>query len=372
MTKIYVIRHGETEGNIYARLSGFYDTHLTSRGKMQADALEDRFKDIHIDAVYSSSRVRAVQTAQAAVRGKGLEVKIYPRISECNLGDWDNDNWGHIEYMDYDEVLTYRKMPPKWRARYSEPFEDLKARMTGAVRDLASEHDGQTIIIVSHGHAIRALLCKVLDVPDDKVAELGFGGNTAVSLLNVENGEITAEYVRDYSHLEGKLDKFGEPLYNPSQSKGSGAAVNVYCESMDIDKYADFYISCKKAALGDVDEKAALENIKNKSLANRENILVCKDGDRPVGVVELDTRKDAEHGYGWIEFYYIDEAYRNPHSAMHPFGHVIQYYRTINRVELRWKTKELTEDEIRFLESRDLYIITRDENSVTFGYDLYM
>ena len=78
-----------------------------------------------------------------------------------------------------------------------------------------------------------------------------------------------------------------QPLYNPAQSKGSVAAVNVYCESMDIDKYADFYISCKKAALGDVDEKAALENIKKKSLANRENILVCKDGDKPVGVVAV-------------------------------------------------------------------------------------
>lgn len=372
MTKIYVIRHGETEGNIYGRLSGFYDTHLTSRGKMQAQALGEKFKDIHIDAVYSSSRVRAIQTAQAAVAGKGLEVKVYPLISECNLGNWDNDNWGHIDYLSHEDVIKYRTDPKIWHALDSEPFDDLCARMVGAVKALAAKHDGQTIMLVSHGHAIRALLSQVLKTPREGIAKLGFGGNTAVSLLNVENGVISAEYLRDCSHLEGKKDKFGVPLYDAGQSKGSGAAINIYCEDMDAEKYADFYISCKKAALGDIDEKAALENIKKKSLANRENILVCKDGDKPVGVVELDTRKDAEHGYGWIEFYYIDEAYRNPRSAMHPFGHVIQYYRTINRVELRWKTRGLTKDEIRFLESRDLYIVSRDENGVTFGYDLYM
>jgi probable phosphoglycerate mutase len=63
MTKIYLIRHAEAEGNLYRRIHGWYDGAVTDMGYRQIEALKQRFADIKIDAVYSSDLKRARETA---------------------------------------------------------------------------------------------------------------------------------------------------------------------------------------------------------------------------------------------------------------------------------------------------------------------
>ena len=62
MTKLYVIRHAEAEGNIYRRIHGHYDSRITSNGLRQIRALERRFAAVPIDAVYASDLNRAMLT----------------------------------------------------------------------------------------------------------------------------------------------------------------------------------------------------------------------------------------------------------------------------------------------------------------------
>lgn len=60
MTKIYLIRHAEAEGNLYRRIQGRWDGSITPLGLQQIDALAQRFRREHIDALYCSDcRVRA-------------------------------------------------------------------------------------------------------------------------------------------------------------------------------------------------------------------------------------------------------------------------------------------------------------------------
>ena len=54
MTRIYLIRHAEAEGNLYRIAQGHTDGRLTKRGWEQVKALEHRFESIHVDAVYAS------------------------------------------------------------------------------------------------------------------------------------------------------------------------------------------------------------------------------------------------------------------------------------------------------------------------------
>ena len=76
MTKIYLIRHAEAEGNLYRVYQGQYDTLLTETGMLQVQALGERFRDIHVDAVYSSDLYRAACTAVVICRMKGLPLPI--------------------------------------------------------------------------------------------------------------------------------------------------------------------------------------------------------------------------------------------------------------------------------------------------------
>lgn len=68
MTKIYLIRHAEAEGNLYRRIQGHWDGSITPLGLQQIDALAQRFRREHIDALYCSdlSRARATDRCSRA------------------------------------------------------------------------------------------------------------------------------------------------------------------------------------------------------------------------------------------------------------------------------------------------------------------
>ena len=65
MTKIYLVRHAQAEGNLYRRAHGMYDSLVTPQGYAQIEALRRRFADIPVDAVYSSPLLRTRTTAAA-------------------------------------------------------------------------------------------------------------------------------------------------------------------------------------------------------------------------------------------------------------------------------------------------------------------
>ena len=65
MTRIYIVRHAEAEGNLYRRIHGQYDSLVTPMGYQQIAALAERFRDIPVDAVYSSDLYRTRMTAKA-------------------------------------------------------------------------------------------------------------------------------------------------------------------------------------------------------------------------------------------------------------------------------------------------------------------
>ena len=69
MTKIYLIRHAEAEGNLYRRIQGHWDGSITPLGLQQIDALAQRFRREHIDALYCSDLSRARATAEVIFMG---------------------------------------------------------------------------------------------------------------------------------------------------------------------------------------------------------------------------------------------------------------------------------------------------------------
>ena len=76
MTTIYLIRHGQAEGNLYRRCHSWHNGLLTLKGREQVKALEKRFEGVHFDAVYSSDLYRAMATAGAIYRPRGLALRV--------------------------------------------------------------------------------------------------------------------------------------------------------------------------------------------------------------------------------------------------------------------------------------------------------
>ena len=131
MTKVYLIRHGEAEGNIYRRAQGQYDGAISAKGLRQIAALAERFRDEHIDALYTSDLRRTVATAGAITKYHALEMRLEPRLREIDLGPWEDKPFGDLLYADPVQMHAFNDDPAAWYVPGAETFPHLTQRIRG-------------------------------------------------------------------------------------------------------------------------------------------------------------------------------------------------------------------------------------------------
>ena len=134
MTKIYLIRHAEAEGNLYRIAHGQYNSTITPRGYRQLSALKRRFADIPIDAVYGSDLFRTQTTASAVYKPKNLPFHPLPLLREVRLGCWEQRSWAEIERMDREMLINFNKFPDLWQVEGAETFDVVRDRMLAGIR----------------------------------------------------------------------------------------------------------------------------------------------------------------------------------------------------------------------------------------------
>ena|SRR3989344_4699954 len=89
LTTIYIVRHGETEGNSSGIITGHFDSPLSQEGENQADLRREDLGQIHFDAVFSSDLIRAKRTAEILTLERQLALNTLRILRERNFGDWE-------------------------------------------------------------------------------------------------------------------------------------------------------------------------------------------------------------------------------------------------------------------------------------------
>ena len=243
MTTIYLIRHAEAEGNLFRRAQGHWNGKITERGKKQIDALAGRFKDIHIDAVYSSDLDRAVETAGALLRGRNLELHTTRQLREIHMGVWEGDSWGNLSYRWPEQMYNFNNDPDRWVVPGAESFARCRARMTAAIAEIAAAHDGQTIGVVAHGMCIKIFLMAVMGIQPNSPEAMAHGDNTSVSLLHYDGGKFEVEYYNDNSHL-GELSTFAKQQWWRDTTKDDPTSLRFEPLNPRDKREAEFYTGC--------------------------------------------------------------------------------------------------------------------------------
>ncbi|MFT4173156.1 MAG: histidine phosphatase family protein [Rhodocyclaceae bacterium] len=151
LTRLCLVRHGETDWNVARRLQGFTDIPLNAEGLRQAHAAAAHLTQEGFEAIYSSDLQRARATADIIAKQVGLRVADDARLRERNFGV--------LQGMTPDEAAArYPDIQPRIRARDAElapPEGESLAVFAERVRDgldsIAGRHPGQTILVVAHG-----------------------------------------------------------------------------------------------------------------------------------------------------------------------------------------------------------------------------
>ena len=160
MTTIYLVRHGETDGNASNLAQGHYDAPLNQQGRTQADFLGKRLQDWHFDAVYSSDSSRILQTAEPLLKLRpDLNIQITPDIREKLYGDCENHSWQQLrdEYSDIFAKLLNPEIGSDVRFPGGETDREHMDRVAKFTREIVdSHHENATILMFSHGGSIKA------------------------------------------------------------------------------------------------------------------------------------------------------------------------------------------------------------------------
>lgn len=169
-TEILLARHGETEWNRVGRWQGHADQPLNEAGRRQAAELAERLAGNRIAAIYSSDLARASQTAGAVASRLGLGVVEDAGLREIDVGSWSGLTRAEVEQR-FPE--GYARWLRGEIGHDGETREQLTARVVAAVERIGAEHPAETILLVTHGGAIRALRRYADGDPGDPMENCG-------------------------------------------------------------------------------------------------------------------------------------------------------------------------------------------------------
>ena len=205
-TKLLLIRHGETDDNQRRVFQGQSGRGLNARGRDQAARLAARFGRVGLRAaaLYCSDLERAQETADLLSATLNLVPVADPALREVHVGAWQGLGYEDIAARHPEEWDAWRR-GVDFKRGGGETYAELGDRVTAAIDGIASAHAGETVVIVSHGAAIKVFVGRVLGLDTVALRRYRVAENTGVTLVTRAEGVDTLAIWNDASHLDDPL-----------------------------------------------------------------------------------------------------------------------------------------------------------------------
>jgi len=200
-TTLILVRHGETLGNIEARVQGHQDSPLTPQGLAQARQIAQRLSRLELAAIYSSDVGRARETAAIIAAPHNLAVKARADLRERCYGVLEGltlKEAGHGSGGWLDDWLADRihLAPPG-----GETGSELCGRVMGALLEIIAAHPGDTVAVSTHGGPIKSAVYHLLGIPLARW-DLTFIANGSITILRGGQQVLRVVTFNDTCHLE--------------------------------------------------------------------------------------------------------------------------------------------------------------------------
>lgn len=199
-TELTIVRHGETEWNLEARVQGHLDSNLTETGVAQAKAVAQRLKGKNFAALYSSDLGRAYHTAEIIAGQTGHRILTDQRLRERHLGIFQGWTWREVEKRYPDEVNSYRTSGPDDVIPGGESRRQHVHRAIACLEDIVHKHPGQSVLVVAHGGVLSGLFRHTLGIPIDAPRRFTLW-NASLNTFYYEKGDWSLGSWGDVCHL---------------------------------------------------------------------------------------------------------------------------------------------------------------------------
>jgi len=203
MTKLILVRHGESEANQIKAFAGHYNAKLTELGHRQAQAAGEYIKEkFNITKVYASDLSRAYDTGNAIAKASGVPIVPNSALREIKAGKWEGQ-------LIADLLVQYEKDYGIWRTDIGnatctdgESVTELLKRVSEALESIAKTHPDEEIVIATHATPVRAMQTFVETGSLQEMKNIPWPTNASISVLEYDNGKWRFTLLSSDEHLE--------------------------------------------------------------------------------------------------------------------------------------------------------------------------
>jgi broad specificity phosphatase PhoE len=202
MTKIILIRHGETDWNREQVFRGRNDVPLNAVGLAQARAVRDSLKHADISVLYASPLSRAIKTASTIGEKRDLSVNLEEGVIDIDFGTWQGLSHQLVKEKFKDLYEIWMNQPHSVRFPEGESLDDVQKRSLQALERIVKNNPGKTVALVSHRVVNKVLLCTVLGLELSRFWYIK-QDTCAVNRFEYKDGEFYLTLLNDICHLTG-------------------------------------------------------------------------------------------------------------------------------------------------------------------------
>lgn len=209
MTRLILIRHGESEANLEKIFAGNSDVDLTPRGYAQAEKTAEYIAAHYaVDKVYASDLLRAFHTGEALAERIGVSVIAEKGLREIFAGEWEGRTFNDLCAEYADSYAVWRTDIGAAVPDGGESVAELQKRVVATVSRIAEENGGRTVAVATHATPLRVLLCHVKGMSLQEMKSIPWVSNASITVFSYENGIFTPEAVGVDEHLKGEITRF--------------------------------------------------------------------------------------------------------------------------------------------------------------------
>ena len=201
MTKVYVVRHGQTAWNLEEVFRGRADIPLDETGKKEVHLAGEALKDETLHAVYSSPLSRSMETAENIAKFHSLPVVPLEAIVDISYGEWEGVSLEKVEQNYPDLYALWLNEPHKVRFPKGETLEEVRLRTMGAIEDLVQKHQQENIVLVAHRVPNKVICCALLGLDNHHFWRIQ-QDTASTNLFILKNNQWIVSFLNDTSYLK--------------------------------------------------------------------------------------------------------------------------------------------------------------------------
>ena len=201
MSRVYLVRHGQTAWNVGEIFRGRADIPLDETGKREVHLAGETLRDETLHAVYSSPLSRSMETAENIAKFHDISVTPLDAIIDISYGEWEGLGNQEVQQKYPDLHALWLTEPHKVLFPGGESLDEVRSRTMAALEDLLVKHQEENFALVAHRVPNKVICCALMGLDNSHFWRIQ-QDTASTNLFVYRNGQWIISYLNDTSYLK--------------------------------------------------------------------------------------------------------------------------------------------------------------------------